>query len=1270
MQFVPNGPDIPEAVLEAHEEGRVIFFCGAGISYPADLPGFKGLVDQIYQIVGTVKSDAEQEAYERKQYDATLDLLERRLPGQRMAVRTALASALQPNLRRRGATKTHDALLHLGRSPEGALRLVTTNFDRIFERVGRRKEHEAKSYVAPMLPVPKSSRWDGIVYLHGLLPAKPSEEALNRLVVTSGDFGLAYLTERWAARFVTELFRNYMVCFVGYSINDPVLRYMMDALAADRMLGEATPQAYALGDCVRGQEQAKTVEWEAKGVTPILYQVPSGAPDHSILHRTLVAWSDTYRNGVLGKERIVIAHALARPAASTTQDDFVGRMLWAVSHTSGLPAKRFADFDPVPPIEWLPALCADRFGHSDLTRFGVSPRPPSDDGLRFSLVRRPAPYRLAPRMALVSGGAARCEWDDVMFQIGRWLVRHLDDPELVMWLAEQGGQIHERFAVLIEGELDRIGALERGGNVAELARIRTNAPNAIPRKAMRTLWRLFLTGRVKAKWDRPDLHLWGQRFRRDGLTAALRLELREMLAPKILMKRPFRWPDDSAEKDDGSDRIKELVDWELVLAADHVHSFLGDVSESEVWGPALSQLVGEFETLLRDALDLLREMGEADDWRDRSHWELPSISAHWQNRGFHDWVALIELLRDAWLAKRKQEPTQGTSIARAWFELPYPTFKRLALYAATKDETIKAEEWVEWVLSGASWWLWCPDTQREVMRLLVLRGRALEKRSRLRIERAILSGPPRSMYRSDLDAKTWRDTRDYCVWLRITKLKASRARLSARSTKRLAKLSAAHPQWRVSSNESEEFTHWMTGSGDPDYEELREVDTAPRKRKELVKWLNKTALIQRGPWYEDTWGEICGSRFFLALSALLDLSRKGRWPADRWREALQAWSNERQARRSWRFAAPLIQKMPDSTVADVAHSLSWWMQEVAKVADQNDPNIISVSARLLRLSAEGVSELDDPVTRAINQPVGQVTQALLTLWFRRKPNDNDGLPPDIKPIFTEMCNTERTSFQYGRVILASRVIALFRVDRSWTEEFLLPLFDWNANSQQARIVWEGFLWSPRIYKELLIAIKASFLDTASHYSELREHKRQFAAFLTYAGLEPIDGYSPSDFRIAVSRLPQDGLQEVAQALSQALEGAGDRREVYWSSRIAPFLHGVWPKSKQLASNPIAESLARLSIAAGNEFPSALAVVLPWLGPLEHGHYIIHLLRESKLPQRFPRESLRLLDRIVHEHAWTGRDLIQCLVDAVNAQPALRRNRSYQRLDEIARRRGG
>lgn len=329
MQFVTNGPDIPDALLQAHEEGSVVFFCGAGISYPAGLPGFKGLVEKIYQLNGTALSDIEREAFKRRQFDATLDLLERRLPGQRLVVRSALMQALKPKLRHKSATDTHAALLRLARSREGALRLVTTNFDRVFHTAAKRTGQAFQAYAAPMLPIPKNSRWNGVVYLHGLLPEKRDDAALNSLVVTSGDFGLAYLSERWAARFVSELFRNYVVCFVGYSINDLVLRYMMDALAADRMLGEVTPQAWALGDCETGQEHRKAIEWEAKGVTPILYNVPNGNHDHSALHQTLQAWANTYRDGVQGKEAIVVKHALARPQDSTQQDDFVGRMLWA-----------------------------------------------------------------------------------------------------------------------------------------------------------------------------------------------------------------------------------------------------------------------------------------------------------------------------------------------------------------------------------------------------------------------------------------------------------------------------------------------------------------------------------------------------------------------------------------------------------------------------------------------------------------------------------------------------------------------------------------------------------------------------------------------------------------------------------------------------------------------------------------------------------------------------------------------------------------------------
>ena len=182
--------------------------------------------------------------------------------------------------------------------------------------------------------------------------------------------------------------------------------------------GRIHAQAYALGECKPGQEHAKTIEWTAKGVTPILYQVPADGHDHSALQDTLKAWAGTYRDGIFGKERIVVDYALARPSASTQQDNFVGRMLWALSHNRGCLRSASQNSIQFPRLDWLEAFSDTRYLHSDLNRFGVPPRTDVDEKLRFSLIRRPAPYRHAPWMALVSAGAGGSEWDDVMFQSG------------------------------------------------------------------------------------------------------------------------------------------------------------------------------------------------------------------------------------------------------------------------------------------------------------------------------------------------------------------------------------------------------------------------------------------------------------------------------------------------------------------------------------------------------------------------------------------------------------------------------------------------------------------------------------------------------------------------------------------------------------------------------------------------------------------------------------------------------------------------------------
>ena len=1273
MQFITHGPDIPDALLQAHEEGRVVFFCGAGISYPAGLPDFKGLVEKIYRLNGTGPSDIEREALNRGQFDATLDLLERRLPGQRLAVRRALAQALKPKLRRKGSTDTQAALLLLARSREGALRLVTTNFDRVFHTAAKRAGQAFQQHAAPMLPIPKNSRWNGLVFLHGLLPAKADDTALNRLVVTSGDFGLAYLTERWAARFVSELFRNYVVCFVGYSINDPVLRYMMDALAADRMLGEVTPQAWALGDCEPEQEHGKTIEWEAKGVMPILYRVNAGSRDHSALHQTLHAWAETYRDGVLGKERIVVSHALARPSGSTQQDEFVGRMLWALSDKSGLPAKRFADFNPVPSLDWLlEAFSDERLVHGDLARFRVPPHEEVDAKLRFSLIRRPAPYDRAPRMLLVSGGATFSEWDYVMFHLARWLVRHLDDPRLVIWIAQCGGQLHDRWLWLVEHELDRFASLEREGRTSELDEIRSQAPKAIPGPLMRTLWRLLLSGRVKSSWRDPDLYRWKSRLMREGLTATLRLELRELLAPQVALKKPIHWGEEAQGTGEPM-RIKELVEWELVLAADHVHSALRDLADDR-WASSLPLLLEDFQQLLRDALDLLHELGETDDHSDPSQWFLPSITPHRQNRGFRDWVSLIELLRDAWLAVRSIDSARATRIAQGWYELRYPTYRRLALFAASQDGCIAPEQWVDWLLADGAWWLWSTVTRREVFRLLVLQGRQLTGAAQDRLETAILAGPPREMYRDDLEADQWQDSVDSSVWLHLAKLNASDLALSAAAQARLAELSGTYPHWQLAANERDEFSHWMSGTGDPDYEENRDIDIAPRKRRDLVRWLKKPQPEGR-PFYGDTWRDVCRKHLLNSLYALRDLARQGIWPPERWRQALQAWSEEGMTLRSWRYAAPLVQTMPDNVILEIVHGVTWWIEAVSKSINQHEDILLDLCRRVLALPLEagtGIMRngepIDQPVTEAINHPVGHVTQALLNLWFKRNPNDNDQLPADIVPFFTELCNVQVDRFRYGRVLLGSRLIALFRVDRPWTEQYLLPLFSW-SNPAEAKAVWEGFLWSPRLYQPLLTAFKPHFLASASHYADLGEHRQQFAAFLTYAALGTTEEFTVEEFRSAIGALTQEGLEESARALFQALEGAADQREHYWKRHARPFWQHIWPKSRDLATPGIAESLTRLVIAARGEFPAALAAVQDWLQPIDHPDYVVHLLHESGICRRFPEDALRLLDAVIADQQWPPRELRQCLDEIVRAAPPLAQDARYLRLQEYIRRRG-
>ena len=188
MQFVVNGPDIPDALLRAHEEGRVVLFLRRWhLPYPAGLPGFKGLCGQHLSLhLGTTPFPLEKVAYDLNQFDATLSLLEDRLPGQRqgLQMRKALAESLKPNLRRKGATDTHAALLQLAKCRTGELRLITTNFDRVFEQVAKRTKQHLGVYAAPMLPIQKTVAGTAWSICTACCLEKDDDISLHKLVAT------------------------------------------------------------------------------------------------------------------------------------------------------------------------------------------------------------------------------------------------------------------------------------------------------------------------------------------------------------------------------------------------------------------------------------------------------------------------------------------------------------------------------------------------------------------------------------------------------------------------------------------------------------------------------------------------------------------------------------------------------------------------------------------------------------------------------------------------------------------------------------------------------------------------------------------------------------------------------------------------------------------------------------------------------------------------------------------------------------------------------
>ena len=1209
MQFIKNGPNIPANLLEAHEEGNVVFFCGAGISYPAGLPMFKGLVCDIYKDLGAHPSNVECTALNAYQYDTVLGLLDERIPGGRKSVREALMRSLKPDYKKPKALETHHAILTLGKTRDNETRVVTTNFDRVFEEAIKEYAVKPNRFSAPLLPIPKK-RWDGLVYLHGLLSEEKSEIELNKLVVSSGDFGLAYLNERWASRFVTELFRKYTVCFVGYSINDPILRYMMDALAADKLMGENTKSVFAFADYTFGCEDKLLKEWKAKNAIPILYD---NEGYHKYLHETLHAWASNYRDGITGKQSIVDRYANLDPTGTTKEDDLVGRLIWALSDKSGLPAKRFADIKPVPSLKWLEPFENLFFGEKDLVRFGIQPIHNNDNNMgkrseiKFSLLNRPTPSELSAWMRPVAFQWNSNVFDNVMNHLARWTARHIDDPELFLWAIEQGGELHPIF----EREISK--------NLKEL------------KSPMNIVWNLLLSGFVKiSNWKDDSRISLPEKFFGTGLTAAFRREFRQALSPVVVFRRAYMTSEENSQEDNASNKkISDIFDWEVKLFMDHPRMTIQNLEKHEKWEPLLCEFLSDFTSILKDAMDLMNDLDDAGEKEDRSFMYQPSIEPHEQNSDFWDWTILIKLLRDSWLAVAERDENAAIAEVRRWNSIPYPVFKRLAFFAVfEKPNYFQMKEVLDWLLSNETYWLWTFYTQRESLQLIRTIAPELEGDQKERFFGALVAGPPSTIFMEGLSVEKSQEYIDKKRWFYLAKCRAADAMLTEQADSLLQQLETAHPDWNLTKDDRDEFPSNI----------VTERVVTPWERK-------------------------CEDNAEEAFSKLLELADQEKWPHEEWELALQISANKKN------LSKYMIQKvsaevldMPDTEFNSISHPMALWVNVFIRKVDGDIDIFLKIVNKILEKYK--YETWDVVQENSIFHTMELAVEAVMTWWFAQDLEHSQGIDERVQSVLDQVSNPDLPGLHHGLPTLARYAISLLHIDQKWTSRHLLQYFDWKQHPQRALEMWTGFLRSGRWSWELIDALRPNFLSVPEHWEEMEDFfKEQYVSLLTYMAMDSSETFSKSDFEKIFKGMSAVSLTQTAHTLFRSQNSIKEQKKNHFENRIVPFFTDYWPKDIKVKTPEISEQFANLCVVSGEAFPDAVKLFSDWFQPIESPSILLKLLMESSNPDNHPSEVFDLLSRSIDiSESYPLYELRPVLNRILEKNPDMEKNERYRALD--------
>lgn len=1264
MRFHADGPSIPDILLHRCDAGRVVFLCGAGVSVPSGMPDFVDLTRHVIEFFDPPANSEIKVAFQprlnnRSAANVPLDQIFNLLHTEygKDEVNALVTERLSaPTSKPVGFE--HALIKRISSSPNGTPQIVTTNFDRLFE--GPIDGAPLKTHEPPGFPnLSFGSKIEGVTYLHGRLADAGTES--HDYVLSSADFGRAYLSEGWATSFIRQLLQQYTVVLVGYKAEDPPVKYLLQGLNHDGKFDRSRLYAFDLGGA--NEVEAK---WRDRGVTAIAFS------SYANFWKSMETWADRADDPRAWRASVI---AMSERDPKDLHPHERGQVAHVMRTTAG--ARTFAEAKPAPHPEWICVMDAS-------IRSGKPVTSPRSEGAAFDpriaygldddhrviteadrqqgirnedlLVWRnddDSPNDSHRLSGLPAEGLATAPRR--LDHLITWVSRQIDSPVLAWWVIRQNG-LHPRLLQQLEFQVGR--------------------SNALPERA-RHFWNLILESqqshsvhRMHSGWF--DLQ---SRLQTDGWTARVLRDFQRVTTPRLEIS-PLR----------GLDQFKlPQASWKDLhlrdLALCSVSFASPPTKVLDVPDSVLPQVFDILAERLASAAGLLSDI-------ETTYFRTPTCYPGREIDGEHHiagaaklvpcFLKLFERMAATW-------PELARAHATTWPATDPFYFRKLKLYAFSKVEVFEAADVAKAVLALPQDAFWDGNVARELLFLLADRWKDFSEASQGQLIDRILRGPEQRSHWSDTDYPLRRNefAARYARYLELQECEIGDA-----PRKRLASLLASIPSWsdgQATSTVVERGTHfgWVGTDETPDAILALPVNEIAAKAKDELK---------------REFGSLTEKRSFVglvkvkprkALSALSVAGKKGEHHGALWSDLIEALPDNITPRLRRVFLNRMA-RLPLSVVAELNHSLCRWIEHNLVATLEFDERLgwlvfDHIADGLLKSEQEAtksglagfhqggevIQQSRRTFDHAINGPIGMCVNALI----HAVPGENRGagslIPEHIKRRIECLLTAPGEGSDHAVSIACHQLNWFMFIDPIWTKECLIPRLALEHPASEP--AWNGFLNSGNVPSpKLATIIKPCLLNLFPRIEafawdrDLSEVAAAWLASMRMFHPNKRSGLSSSEMRSTLRAMSDETRNRFIFALGQC----GQANQNGWTQYVIPLINKDWPQERRYRTSASTRAWIGMLDDTGEFFPAVYEAVKRFLVPAEQHDgpfysFTRELSDEAPLTAKHPETTLDLMHRVtppvVTRQSYQLREVLALIAEV---RPDLTADPRYLRLIDL------